>query len=136
VHDVSTTTGKPAILTPGTADLFTAPIANSIISSSPSLKRLLLRSGVPSVGLTGAALLSIPSLSPKLAVASNATNLSKKLLTNALDPPDGIANSANHIPVPLVLLARGYRGDGGPGGVERVICPRPKVLIGTMVFFQ
>jgi hypothetical protein len=43
VHNVSTTTGKLAILTPGAANLFTAPIANSIISSSPSLKRLLLR---------------------------------------------------------------------------------------------
>ncbi len=136
MHDAwKTTMGKLAILTPDTADLFTAPIANSVISSSSSLKRLLLRRGVPSVGLIGAVLLSIPLLSPKSAVGIDATNLSTKLSTNALDPPDKIADSADCIPVPLVLLARGCQGDGGVGCVEQVICPQPKVLIGTMVFF-
>ena len=57
--------------------------------------------------------MSIPSLSPKSIVASDATNLSTKLSTNALDPMDEIADSANRIPVPLVLLARGCRGGGG-----------------------
>jgi hypothetical protein len=128
-------TEKLAILTPGTANLFTAHIANSIISSSPSLKRLLLRRGVPSVGLRGAALLSIPSLSPKLAVGSDATNLLIKLSTNTFDLPDKFTDSTNCILLPLILLVRGCGGGWGFGGVKRVIYPQPKVLIGTIVFF-
>jgi hypothetical protein len=69
---------------------------------------------------TGAALLSILSLSPKSAVATNATNLLTKLSTNELDPPDKTANSSYCIPVPLVMLARGCQGDGGSGGAGTI----------------
>jgi hypothetical protein len=36
---------------------------------------------------------------------------------------------------PIGIVGKGLWGDRGLGGVEQVICPRPKVLIGTMLFF-
>ncbi len=79
---------------PCAADLFTAPIANSSISSSPSLNRLLLRREVPSVGLMKAALLSIPCYPQNRQLAAalqtcrqNCQRTRSTLLTNSPNLP-------------------------------------------------
>ncbi len=113
---MSTTTGKLAISTPCAANLFTAPIANSVISSSPSLKRLLLRRGVQSVWLMGAALLSIPSLSPKIGSCQRRYKLVNKTVDKCAWPNGWNCRFCQSHTGPMGIVGKGLPGGWEFGG--------------------